>query len=67
MLLNGATMVMGLQVGRYRPLREMKDMEKWLAVVEKDRKRAMDVLEGASGTYGKLLTLFLKEVRGMKK
>ncbi|XXG80034.1 hypothetical protein AAC387_Pa09g0987 [Persea americana] len=50
-----------------RPLREKKDMERWLAVVEQDRKRAMDVLEGAFGTYGKLLTLFLKEVKGMKK
>lgn len=39
-------------------------MEEFLGAVEKDKKRAIHVLEGAIGTYEKLLTLLLKEAKG---
>ncbi|XP_058072174.1 protein ROOT INITIATION DEFECTIVE 3-like [Magnolia sinica] len=46
-----------------RPVKEVMEMEECLGVVVKDRRRAIETLEGAIGTYERLLTLFLNEAK----
>ncbi|ERN09007.1 protein ROOT INITIATION DEFECTIVE 3 [Amborella trichopoda] len=41
--------------------RDVVEMEEWLKVVEDDRRRGLDCLERAIGTYERILNLFLKE------
>ena len=47
-----------------RKVRDAEEMEGWLGVVVKDRRRATDMLEVIIGTYGRLLGLLLKEANG---
>ncbi|KAH7674344.1 pre-rRNA-processing protein IPI3 protein [Dioscorea alata] len=47
--------------GMHRDVKEMEEMQQWLGVVVKDRRRAIDVLETAIKTYKRLLGLLLKE------
>ncbi|KAF9601622.1 hypothetical protein IFM89_021088 [Coptis chinensis] len=47
-----------------RPVRELGEMETMLNVVVKDRRRAIDILEGTIETYRRLLRLILKEAIG---
>ncbi|OVA20120.1 WD40 repeat [Macleaya cordata] len=46
-----------------KPVREVNEMEEMLSVVVKDRRRAIDRLEAAIGTYERLLGLILKEAK----
>ncbi|KAF6153796.1 hypothetical protein GIB67_001029 [Kingdonia uniflora] len=52
----------GREIGR--PVRELSHMEEMLSIVVKDRRRAIDRLEAAIGTYQRLLGLILKEAKG---
>ncbi|ONK69376.1 uncharacterized protein A4U43_C05F22210 [Asparagus officinalis] len=47
-----------------RKVINVEEMEEWLGVAVKDRRRAIDMLEVAIETYEKLLGLLLKEAKG---
>ena len=48
----------------YRKVRDAEEMEEWLGVVVKDRRRAINMLEVTIDTYERLLGLLLKEAKG---
>ncbi|KAF6153798.1 hypothetical protein GIB67_001031 [Kingdonia uniflora] len=52
----------GREIGR--PVRELSHMEEMLSIMVKDRRRAIDRLEAAIGTYQRPLGLLLKEAKG---
>ena len=48
------------------PVKETMEMQSVLAVAEKDRSRAIDMLESAIAVYERLLELILKEAKGTR-
>jgi pre-rRNA-processing protein IPI3 len=60
--LRGAVLESGGRV-MDRPVRELAELEESLKVVVRDRRRALDTLEGTIDTYQRLLGLILKELK----